>query len=100
MVISRFCYDVKTRRAAAPPVLDPLYLNKHSVINDNGISFNFLCVNSQYNGQNSCGLDMFFPHVCTKLSMLSMNFWDSPRMQNTLSGVQEYPLLLAQWLSL
>ena len=22
-----FCYDVKTRRAAAPPVLDPLFLN-------------------------------------------------------------------------
>ena len=27
MVISHFCYDVKTRRAAAPPVLDPLFLN-------------------------------------------------------------------------
>ena len=26
MVISHFCYDVKTRRAAAPPVLDPLFL--------------------------------------------------------------------------
>ena len=43
MVISHFCYDVKTRRAAAPPVLDPLFLNKCSVINDNDISFKF-CV--------------------------------------------------------
>ena len=25
MVISHFCYEVKTRRAAAPPVLDPLF---------------------------------------------------------------------------
>ena len=23
---------------------------------------------------------MFFPHVCTKLSLLSTNFWDSPRI--------------------
>ena len=38
-----FCYDIKTRRAAAPPVLDPLFLNEHSVINDNDISFKF-CV--------------------------------------------------------
>ena len=27
MVISNFCYDIKTRRVAAPPVLDPLFLN-------------------------------------------------------------------------
>ena len=27
MVISHFCYDVKTRRAAAPLVLEPLFLN-------------------------------------------------------------------------
>ena len=39
------------------------------------------CVNSQYNGQNSGGLDMLFLHVCTKLSMLSKNFWDSPRKE-------------------
>ena len=38
-----FLYDVKTRRTAAPPVLDPLFLNKHSVINDKDISFKF-CV--------------------------------------------------------
>ena len=43
MVMSNFCYDVKTQRAAAPPVLDPLFLDKHSVITDNYISFKF-CV--------------------------------------------------------
>ena len=43
MIISHFCYDVKTPRANAPPVLDPLFLNWHSVINDNDISFKF-CV--------------------------------------------------------
>ena len=52
MVISHFCYDIKTRRAAddiktrsaaAPPVLDPLFLNFYSVINGNDISFKF-CV--------------------------------------------------------
>ena len=36
-------------------------------------------VYSQYNGQNSISLYMLFPHVCTKLFMLSTNFWDSPR---------------------
>ena len=41
MVVSHFCYDVNTRRAAAPPVLDPLFLKEDSVINDNDISFKF-----------------------------------------------------------
>ena len=34
--------------------------------------------NSQYNGHNSSSLYMLFPHICTKFSMLSTNFWDSP----------------------
>ena len=41
MVISHFCHDVITRRAAAPPVLDPLFLNKHSIINNDDILFKF-----------------------------------------------------------
>ena len=28
---------------------------------------------------------MLFSHVCTKLSMLSMNFWDSPRRRQLLA---------------
>ena len=41
MVISLFCHDVITRRAAAPPVFDPLFLKKHSVINNGDILFKF-----------------------------------------------------------
>ena len=37
MEISHFCHDVTTQRAAAPPVVDPLFLTWHSVINNNNI---------------------------------------------------------------
>ena len=37
MKISHFCHDVTTQRAAAPPVVDPLFLTWHSVINNNDI---------------------------------------------------------------
>ena len=32
-----FCHDVTTQCAAAPPVVDPLFLTCHSVINNNDI---------------------------------------------------------------
>ena len=59
MVISHFCYDIKTRRTAAPPVLDPLFETSIASLMIVTFHSNFLCVNSQYNGQNSCGLDIF-----------------------------------------
>ena len=34
MAMSHFCLTVKTRRAAAPHELDPLFLNWHNVINN------------------------------------------------------------------
>ena len=89
MEISQFCHDVTTQRAAAPPVVDPLILTWHSVINNYDILYwyfiQILYVNSQYNWQNSGSLYMLFPRVCTKLSMLSINFWDNPRIQVILS---------------
>ena len=41
MVILHFCHDVITRRAAVPPVFDPLFFKKHSVINNGDILFKF-----------------------------------------------------------
>ena len=37
MVVSHFYHKVKTRRVVAPHMLDPLYLNWHSIINNDDI---------------------------------------------------------------
>ena len=58
-------------------MLDPLFLNEQSVINNDDILFKFRMY-SQYNGQNSGSLNMLFPHDCTELSMLSTNFLVPP----------------------
>ena len=60
MVISHFCHDAITRRAAAPPALDPFVLNKHNVINYNDILFKFRMYVGSIMGKIAVVLICFF----------------------------------------
>ena len=91
MVISHFCHDVITRRAAARPVLDPFFLNYHSVINNVDLLFKFHMYIVSIMGKIAVVLICFFRMFAKEmLSMLSTNFWDSPLRLYIISSVIQY----------